>query len=128
MKGCDILTIGERLRELRKEKRKTLRQVNDDTGIDYSNLAQIERGVHGCNADTLNILANYYNVSMDYLLGKTDNPKATIIQVADSDGSITSIEYEIMDKIKGFTNEDMQKVLEYVDFIKSKSEVKKSEK
>ena len=119
------MTIGERLKQLRIENRKTLRQVSDDTTISNSNLSEIENNVHGCNADTLNILANYYNVSMDYILGKTDNPKATIIQVADSDGSITSIEYEIMDKIKGFTTDDMQKVLEYVDFIKSKSEVKK---
>jgi transcriptional regulator with XRE-family HTH domain len=119
------MTIGERLRELRKEKRKTLRDINDGLGISYSNLAQIERGEHGCNAETLNILAQYFNVSMDYILGKTDNPKATIIQVADSDGSITSIEYELLDKVKGFTTDDMQKVFEYVDFIKSKSEVKK---
>ena len=119
------MTIGERLKQLRIENRKTLRQVSDDTTISNSNLSEIENNVHGCNADTLNILANYYNVSMDYILGKTDNPKATIIQVADSDGSITSIEYEIMDKIKGFTTDDMQKVLEYVDFIKAKSEVKK---
>ena len=119
------MTIGERLKQLRIENRKTLRQVSDDTTISNSNLSEIENNVHGCNADTLNILANYYNVSMDYLLGKTDNPKATIIQVADSDGSITSIEYELLDKVKGFTTDDMQKVFEYEDFIKSKSEVKK---
>ena len=119
------MTVGERLRELRKEKRKTLRDINDELGISYSNLAAVERGDHGCNASTLNMLANYYNVSIDYILCKTDNPKATIIQVADSDGSITSIEYELLDKVKGFTTDDMQKVFEYVDFIKSKSEVKK---
>ena len=115
------MTVGVRLRELRKEKRKTLRDVNIDLGISYSNLAAVERGEHGCNADTLNKLADYYNVSIDYLLGNTDNPKATIIQVADSDGSITSVEYEIIDKLKGLQAEDLEKVSEYVDFIKSKN-------
>ena len=117
----DNLTTGERLRKLRKEKQKTLRDLNDELGISFSNLAQIERGEHGCNAETLNILSKYYNVSIDYLLCKTDNPKATIIQVADSDGSITSVEYEIIDKLKGLQAEDLEKVSEYVDFIKSKN-------
>ena len=60
---------GDRLRELRKEKGKTLREVNDDTGISYSGLASIERGENSCNTSTLKILADYYDVPTDYLLG-----------------------------------------------------------
>lgn len=115
------MILGERLKELRKNKQKTLRQVNDDTGISFSNLAEIERGEHGCNAETLNILAKYYNVSADYLLGKTDNPNAIVMQVLDNDGSITEVEYTLIDKLKGLTIEDMIKVDEYVDFLKSKN-------
>lgn len=115
------MTTGERLRKLRKEKQKTLRDLNDELGVSFSNLAQIERGEHGCNAETLNILSKYYNVSIDYLLCKTDNPKATIINVADSDGTITSVEYEIIDKIKGLQPDELEKISEYVDFIKSKN-------
>ena len=115
------MTVGERLKEIRLEKRKTLRQVSEDTTISNSNLSEIENNIHGCTADTLKILAAYYDVSIDYLLENTDNPKATIIQVADSDGSITSVEYEIIDKLKGLQAEDLEKVSEYVDFIKSKN-------
>ena len=64
---------GDRLRELRKEKRKTLREVNEDTGISYSGLASIERGENSCNASTLKILSEYYGVSTDYLLGNTSS-------------------------------------------------------
>ena len=77
------MDLGTRLRTLRKEKHKTLRDINDDLGISYSNLAAIERGEHNCNADTLRMLAQYYNVSTDYLLGKTDNPNARIVIVMD---------------------------------------------
>lgn len=115
------MTTGERLRELRKTKRKTLRDVNIDLGVSYSNLAAIERGEHGCNADTLNKLAAYYDVSIDYLLGKTNNPNATIIQVASMDGFVTNVEYELLDKIKGFTVDDMKKLDEYIEFLKSKN-------
>ena len=115
------MTIGERLRDLRKEKRKTLREVGIETGIDYSGLAQIERGERNCNTTTFDILAKYYNVSADYLLGKTDNPNAIVMQVLDNDGSITEVEYTLIDKLKGLTIEDMVKVDEYVDFLKSKN-------
>lgn len=53
---------GDRLRELRREKGKTLREVNVDTGISYSGLASVERGENSCNTSTLKILADYYDV------------------------------------------------------------------
>ena len=117
-----MFNVGSRLRELRKNNNKTLRQVNDATGIDYSNLAQIERGEHGCNSDTLKILADYYGVTTDYLLGKTSKPNAIQITYADADGVITNLEYELLDKMKGFDIEDFHKVLEYIDFLKTVKE------
>ena len=117
------MTLGEKLRDLRKEKRKTLRQVNDETGIDYSNLSQIERGEHGCNSSTLQILADYYGCTTDYLLGYTDTPKAIHIQVLDNDGTITELQHELLDLTKGFTADDFQKVNSYIEFLKSKKEV-----
>ena len=113
------MDLGTRLKQLRKEKHKTLRNINDDLGLSYSNLAAIERGEHNCNADTLKMLAQYYGVSTDYLLGKTDNPNAQIISVADVDGTLTKIEYELLDKVKGLTIEDFIEINRYIDFIKS---------
>ena len=117
------MNIGERLRDARKMRNKTLREVNNDTGIDFSNLAQIERGVHGCTSATLKILADYYNVTTDYLLGNTDNPNAVVLQVNDADGFSATIEHEIIEKMKGFSVTDFQKVSEYIDFLKSKKKM-----
>ena len=114
------MTLGEKLRTLRKEQHKTLRQVNDDTGISFSNLSEIERGEHGCTSDTLKILANYYGVTFDYLLGKTESPNAVILNVADADGTLTKIQHELLDATKGLTADDLIKINEYIDFLKSK--------
>ena len=122
------MTLGDRLRNMRKEKHKTLREVNDETGVNYANLSEIERGEHGCNSSTLQILADYYGCTTDYLLGYTENPNAIKVNVADNDGKISTIDYILLDKVKGFTVEDMNKVFEYVDFLKSKKEVEKDEK
>lgn len=112
--------IGKKLRQLREQKRKTLRQVSAATTISVSNLSEIETELHGCNAETLTILANYYGVTTDYLLGKTDNPNSVIIKVADSDGTITEIQHQLLDATKGMSVEDLIKINEYIDFLKSK--------
>ena len=119
---------GVRLRELRKKAKKNLREVGEATNIAYSGLATIERGERKCNSSTLDILATYYNVTTDYLLGKTDNPNSLNVTIADADGSITSIEYTLLDKMKGFTLEDFKKIDEYIDFIKSKKDTKQDDK
>ena len=80
--------------------------------------------VHEIRADIIEKIAKYFNVSTDYLLGNTDKPNAIKLKVADADGTITGIEYELLNKVKGFTTDDLEKVLDYVDYIKSKKDDK----
>lgn len=101
---------GDRLRELRREKRKTLREVNDETGISYSGLASIERGENSCNTSTLKILADYYEVSTDYLLGNTNS------KVDETDFSFPL--HGTFDKL---SDEDKKKILEYAELLANKS-------
>ena len=64
-----------RLKELRFYKEKTQLQVQIETGIEQALLSKYENGVRIPPTDTLMILADYYGVSMDYIMGRTDNPK-----------------------------------------------------
>ena len=64
-----------RLKELRFNKQKTQLQVQMETGIEQALLSKYENGVRIPPTDTLMILADYYDVSMDYIMGRTDNPK-----------------------------------------------------
>ena len=64
-----------RLKELRLHKEKTQLQVQMETGIEQALLSKYENGVRIPPTDTLMILADYYGVSMDYIMGRTDNPK-----------------------------------------------------
>lgn len=111
---------GDRLRMLRKNNNKTLRDVENDTNIAYSGLAAIERGERSCNSTTLEILANYYGVSTDYLLGKTDEKDIQKVIVYDADGTITEMQHKLIDATKGMTTDDMYEICKYVDYIKSK--------
>ena len=49
--------------------------------------------------------------------------------VADADGTITTIQHELIDATKGLTTEDMKEIFNYIDFVKSKKkEDNKNEK
>lgn len=98
-----------------------------EIGVTQSTLSRNINGIHEPKAEVIEKIAKYFNVSTDYLLGNTDNKKSTLV-IADADGTLTKIEYDLLDKVKGFTTDDLEKVLDYVDFIKSKKEEKKNEK
>ncbi|MGS0763125.1 helix-turn-helix domain-containing protein [Syntrophomonas curvata] len=68
----DILRF--RLRTIRKNKNLTLQNVADAVGSTKSTISNIERGAKPASFDLVIALANYYEVSIDYLLGATDFP------------------------------------------------------
>lgn len=60
--------IGERLRAARERKNLKQTQVKDKTGINNKTLSGYENGVSEPDFDSLKILAECYDVSLDYLL------------------------------------------------------------
>lgn len=63
------------LKKLRLQKNLTQLQVQMHTGIEQALLSKYESGKRIPPTETLIILADYYNVSMDYIMGRTDNPE-----------------------------------------------------
>ena len=68
----DTKIIGKRIKELRTEREKTGIKISTILGIDQSYYSKIERGKHEIKLDTLFRIAIYYNVSLDYLTGRTN--------------------------------------------------------
>ena len=67
-KSINSTTSGERLKELRIEKRLTLRELADKLNMSYSNIAMIERGERNLTSDSLKSFCDFFDVSSDYLL------------------------------------------------------------
>lgn len=65
--------IQTRLKELRKERDLTQKQVADETGLSYRGYQNIEYGVKEPTLSRIIALADYFNVTIDYLVGRTDN-------------------------------------------------------
>lgn len=67
-----MFNLGERLRISRDAKGVTQTQASKDTRINNKTLSGYERNVSEPDFETIKILAEYYDVSLDYLMGKSD--------------------------------------------------------
>lgn len=64
-----------RLKELRKAKGISQLKLALDLNMNQNSISRYESGVREADYTTLIKLADYFNVSIDYLLERTDNPK-----------------------------------------------------
>ena len=86
------LTIGERLKDLRVERKLTLEQLAAEVGISKSALGKYESD-NGKDISPYSILllADYYGVSCDYLMGRTEtknHPNTALHELHLGDASI----------------------------------------
>lgn len=63
-----------RIKMLREAKKITQMQLSMDLSISQNTLSRYETGTREADYDTLIKLANYFDVSIDYLLERTDDP------------------------------------------------------
>jgi transcriptional regulator with XRE-family HTH domain len=68
---------------LRKEKRFSQKKVASDLGISQALLSHYEKGIRECGLDFLVRISTYYNVSCDYLLGKTPDKTGRVLNIED---------------------------------------------
>ena len=66
------MTYQRRLRDLREDHDKTQQQIADILGTSQTMYACYERGANELPLRHLLTLADYYGVSVDYLLGRSD--------------------------------------------------------
>ena len=67
--------MGARLKALRKERKLTQRTMAGLLDVTDRHYQAIESGSVNIPSLTLKFLADYFDVSADYLLGRTDNPE-----------------------------------------------------
>ena len=64
-----------RLKELRKQRRLSQLKLAMDLNMNQNSISRYENGEREADYATLIKLADYFDVSADYLLGRTDNPE-----------------------------------------------------
>jgi transcriptional regulator with XRE-family HTH domain len=108
------LTIGERLKDLRVERKLTLEQLADEVGISKSALGKYESD-NGKDISPYSIaqLADYYGVSSDYLMGRTEiknHPNTALDDLHLSDGAVNVL------KTGNFNHRLLSEIICHKDF------------
>ena len=110
--------FSQRLRELRTNKKISQQTMSRKLGVGLCTYGTYETSRYLPPVDTLSELADYYNVSTDYLLGKTDD------RYSENEGT-DKLDFsdECMDRLVDISkNETQKKILEDIitgkDFVK----------
>ncbi|NIA61232.1 helix-turn-helix transcriptional regulator [Bacillus pacificus] len=109
----------ERLSELRKSKKWSLQDTADQLGIAKSTYAGYETGYRWPSLQSLSKIADLFNTSVDYILGRTDDVRSEdVIELA-----------ELMknpDKTISIDGESLStdEIIEFIAFMRSKRELK----
>ena len=70
----DLELFATRVKELRKQRRLSQTELGDVLGLTHKSISTIESGVRGTTIEKLILLAKFFEVSTDYLLGLKDEP------------------------------------------------------
>ena len=68
------MNFGERLKQLRAVKNLTQKQLAIETETSERGIQNYEMGIRKPAFDVLIALADYFDVSLDYLVGRSDDP------------------------------------------------------
>jgi transcriptional regulator with XRE-family HTH domain len=70
-----MFSFGQHLKSLRLSKKCTQKQLAFDIGISESIIQRYESNTRKPTYDTLILLSDYFDISIDYLVGRTDIPE-----------------------------------------------------
>ncbi|MBU3876487.1 helix-turn-helix transcriptional regulator [Faecalicatena sp. AGMB00832] len=98
------------LRLLRNKKGFSQQELADSLGISKSAVNMYERGERQPNFETLELIADYFNVDLDYLLGRTT-------QASHSTEPVTIAAHLDTEDL---TQDELDDVANYIAFIKNK--------
>ena len=110
------LMIGDKLKKLRRNRDLTQEEVAAHIGISYQAISKWERGDGYPDITMLPTLANYFGVSVDYLLGNETDFKSQTESVISDDDIKFALWGDVADEIP---NDKLQEVKTFAEFIKN---------
>lgn len=120
----------ERLKSLRLERKMTQQELGNALGIPRGTMAGYE-SIREPDVATLRRMADYFGVSVDYLVGSTDIRQpagsdslrlpqilVTLAELANSEASIS----EIMAELPGLSTDQLNRVVGYIQALRAVSD------
>lgn len=111
------MELSDRLSFLREQSGYTKAQICDVVGISRTAYYYYELGDREPSASILAALADCFQVSIDYLMGRTNDPHGQAISPTPPDPPAIK---RIKEKLLTLDTKALKEIERYVDFIKSK--------
>ena len=109
----------ERLKELRKMNGITQKELAEHLGFTHVAVVKWENGQREPDFSTIVKIAQFFNVSTDYLLGKTDEPS---IILANEKISVPAQYEDVLVALNGgsddLTQEDIDRIVNFIKFTR----------
>ena len=81
------------------------KQLAQELKLSYSTISKYETGIREPDFKTLIAIAEYFNVSVDYLIGRINELE----------------EFSLEKTLAGFNDEMKQEIIDYISFLKQKN-------
>ncbi|MBS5886271.1 MAG: helix-turn-helix transcriptional regulator [Clostridium sp.] len=109
-----MITLSDRLKELRKSNNLTQEELGKILGVGKTTISMYENGNSTPNDEIKMIIADYFNVTLDYLLGKSDIKNYDKVKKEPTIALHSDHEYdELPDEAK-------KEIENFIEFIKAK--------
>ena len=117
------MSLGHRLRELRKEKKLTIREVSEIFNIGKSTVSDYENNKRSPNYEMLKMFSEFYSVTIDFLLGITSEKNIYTSKAANLPQELRDVGVDYIALAKEFEDndippEDVKKILDALKNIK----------
>lgn len=115
----------ERVRELRLRDQLTIRDLAKVLSVDHTAVSKWENAINAAPQDMVIKLADYFGVSTDYLLGRTDDPRPFPVEDTRSiderwGDPKNALLFTLYNEIKGMTTAQKEELLRFIDYLKVK--------
>lgn len=107
----------KRLRELRMQNSMSQKDFADIFHASQNTISQWENGTRKPSYEVAEEIASFFGVSVDYLLGKTDEPRTL-------DQQLEGIDFALFGEVHELSDEEKQDILDYIRFKKQQKENK----
>lgn len=115
----------DRIKELADKQKISLNVLEEKLGYSTNYLYSLKKG--NPKSDRLQEIADYFNVSTDYLLGRTDNPVMSSDLVTTADGRTVDLsnlrERVVLFDGKPLSDEDVDKIAQIIKLSLGVSEI-----
>lgn len=115
----------DRIKELADKQKISLNILEEKLGYSTNYLYSLKKG--NPKSDRLQEIADYFNVSTDYLLGRTDNPNISSDLVTTADGRVVDLsnlrERVVLFDGKPLSDEDVDKIAQIIKLSLGVSEI-----